>query len=74
MGDEGSTLVHVTTDSVRCVGAGQCAMISPEVFDQDDDGLVVVLQDRPAENLHDSVRQAADLCPARTIVLGATSA
>ncbi|MEU7481176.1 ferredoxin [Lentzea sp. NPDC042327] len=65
--------MHVTTDSARCVGAGQCAMVSPEVFDQDDNGLVVVLQDHPAEDLHDSVHQAADLCPARTIVLNTAS-
>ncbi|MFD8346243.1 ferredoxin, partial [[Kitasatospora] papulosa] len=31
--------MHVTTDHDRCVGSGQCAMQSPEVFDQDDDGL-----------------------------------
>ncbi|WP_335936453.1 ferredoxin [Streptomyces sp. PTD5-9] len=59
--------MRVTTDYDRCVGSGQCAMFSPEVFDQDDDGLVLVLQDEPAAPLHDSVRRAADLCPSRSI-------
>ncbi|GGY07157.1 ferredoxin [Streptomyces minutiscleroticus] len=59
--------MRVTTETDRCVGAGQCALLSPEVFDQDDDGIVVVLQPEPAEELREDVRQAEDLCPARTI-------
>jgi ferredoxin len=40
------------------------------VFGQrDDDGTVVLLNDRPPENEHDSVRQAADSCPAQAITI-----
>jgi ferredoxin len=42
-------------------------VLSPEVFDQGDDGIVVVLQTDPAEELHDTARQAAELCPSRAI-------
>jgi ferredoxin len=59
--------MRVTTERDRCVGSGQCAMLSPEVFDQDDDGLVLVLREEPAEALRDEVLQAADLCPSRSI-------
>ncbi|MYU32398.1 ferredoxin [Streptomyces sp. SID8358] len=59
--------MRVTTDRDRCVGSGQCAMLSPDVFDQDDDGLVVVLQERPDAELLEDVHRAADLCPSRTI-------
>ncbi|TAK68049.1 MAG: ferredoxin [Actinomycetota bacterium] len=53
-----------------CVGAGQCVLASPEVFDQnDDDGVVVLLQENPAEHLHESVREAASLCPAMAITI-----
>ncbi|WP_251091797.1 ferredoxin [Streptomyces sp. Caat 7-52] len=59
--------MRVTAERDRCVGSGQCALLSPEVFDQDDDGLVVVLREEPAEELRGEVLQAADLCPARSI-------
>ncbi|MEW2289747.1 ferredoxin [Streptomyces sp. NPDC047841] len=59
--------MRVTADRDRCVGSGQCAMLSPEVFDQDDDGLVLVLREEPAADHHESVHQAADLCPAQSI-------
>ncbi|MGW3465895.1 ferredoxin [Streptomyces olivaceoviridis] len=59
--------MRVTADRDRCVGSGQCAMLSPEVFDQDDDGLVLVLREVPAADLHEEVHRAADLCPARSI-------
>jgi ferredoxin len=61
--------MHITSDQARCVGSGQCAMLSPDVFDQGDDGIVVVLQDRPGEELRDEVLQAIDLCPSRSIAL-----
>ncbi|MFF8729230.1 ferredoxin [Streptomyces sp. NPDC015171] len=59
--------MRVTTERDRCVGSGQCAMLSPDVFDQDDDGLVVVLREAPGEDRRAEVLQAADLCPSRSI-------
>ena len=54
----------------KCVGAGQCAALAPEVFDQrDDDGVVIVLDDNPPQDLHDNTRRAAAACPALAIVL-----
>lgn len=32
-----------TVDRDRCIGAGNCVMNAPELFDQDDDGIVVLL-------------------------------
>ncbi|WP_318205425.1 ferredoxin [Streptomyces sp. SCL15-4] len=59
--------MRVTTERDRCVGSGQCALLSPEVFDQDADGLVTVLREEPAEDLREQVAQAAELCPSRSI-------
>ncbi|MCX4911483.1 ferredoxin [Streptomyces sp. NBC_00878] len=59
--------MRVSTDNDKCVGAGQCAMLIPDVFDQGDDGIVVLLQKEPAEDVHDDVRQAAVLCPSGSI-------
>lgn len=51
----------------KCIGAGQCVLAAPAVFDQDDDGIVVLLDAAPPESQHDAVRKAARLCPAVAI-------
>lgn len=60
--------MRVTVDPRVCVGSGQCALAVPEVFDQDDvDGTVVLLGDRPPAELHGPVREAVDRCPVSAI-------
>lgn len=60
--------VHVDRD--RCLGAGMCALTAPEVFDQDEDeGLVTLLDARPPRERHAAVRVAAGVCPAAAITL-----
>jgi ferredoxin len=50
------------------VGAGQCVLAAPEVFDQDDDeGLVVLLQEEPNAELVEGVRDAVSRCPSMAI-------
>jgi ferredoxin len=62
--------MRVELDEPRCVAAGQCAMVAPDVFDQrDDDGVAVVLDAEPAPELHESAREAAAVCPAAAIRL-----
>ncbi|KUM96385.1 ferredoxin [Streptomyces yokosukanensis] len=62
--------MRIRIDHDRCRGAGQCALNAPELFDQsDDDGTVVLLDDRPPPELHDSARIAAELCPNAVIRL-----
>jgi ferredoxin len=59
-----------TVDASKCVGAGVCALAAPKVFDQnDDDGIIVVLDDNPPTDQHDAVRDAAARCPAAVIAL-----
>lgn len=53
----------------RCVGAGQCTLVAPRVFDQrEEDGIVILLADHPpfAEVL-DEIREAQFVCPAQAI-------
>lgn len=54
-----------------CVGAGQCALVAPDLFDQDDDGIVLLLQPNPEGALVDAATRAARLCPARAIAVSA---
>ncbi|WP_405393604.1 ferredoxin [Microbispora hainanensis] len=60
--------MKVIVDETKCCGAGQCALIAPEVFDQrDEDGIVVLLEPEPAEDRHTAVREAAAVCPAGAV-------
>jgi ferredoxin len=60
--------MKVLIDQDRCVGAGQCVLAAPDVFDQrDEDGIVTLLQDRPPEAEHEQVREAGRICPALAI-------
>lgn len=61
--------MRITADNERCIGAGQCVLTAPAVFDQDDDGLVTVLAPEPGAELTDAVRRAGDLCPSRAITV-----
>ncbi|MER7057065.1 MULTISPECIES: ferredoxin [unclassified Streptomyces] len=60
--------MKVVADTDRCVGAGQCVRVAPELFDQgEDDGVVVVLNAEPGEALAPAAYEAVDLCPARAL-------
>ncbi|OPC79524.1 ferredoxin-1 [Embleya scabrispora] len=59
--------MRVSGDRNVCVGAGLCALTAPELFDQDDDGLVTVLTPHPEPRAHRAARQAADLCPSGAV-------
>ncbi|MEU6719109.1 ferredoxin [Nonomuraea sp. NPDC046802] len=62
--------MEVTVDQVKCVGAGQCVLVAPEVFDQrEEDGLVTLLDPAPGDHLRAAVDEAAALCPAAAIGL-----
>ncbi|GGP17299.1 ferredoxin [Nonomuraea glycinis] len=60
--------MKVMVDQDKCCGAGQCALIAPEVFDQrDDDGVVILLEAEPGADQHVAVREAAAVCPVGAI-------
>ncbi|MBQ1023719.1 ferredoxin [Micromonospora sp. C95] len=61
--------MKIEVDQEKCCGAGQCALIAPEVFAQRDDRIVVLLVPVPDESLHDPVRDAAEACPMSAITL-----
>ncbi|WP_431965764.1 ferredoxin [Nocardia sp. bgisy134] len=55
--------MRISADRERCIGAGMCALVAPEVFDQDEgDGRVRLFAPRP-QGGHAAVREAVDACP-----------
>jgi ferredoxin len=62
--------VKVMVDKEKCVGAGQCVLAADDVFDQnDDDGLVALLNANPPSDRLADVRHAAAVCPASAIAV-----
>ncbi|MCY1072448.1 ferredoxin [Nannocystis sp. RBIL2] len=57
--------MRVIVDLEKCCGAGQCVLLAPKVFDQRDDGIVILLDEHPPE----AVREAACVCPGAAIKL-----
>ncbi|MFF5447816.1 ferredoxin [Streptomyces sp. NPDC012888] len=62
--------MNLHADKGRCIGAGMCALTAPAVFDQDDDeGLVILLDASPPPDQHTAVRLAVGHCPASALTL-----
>ena len=62
--------MKVTVDKDKCIGSGQCVLASPDVFDQqEDDGIVVLLNSNPPADRAADVKQAAAVCPALAITV-----
>jgi ferredoxin len=62
--------VKIEIDQDKCVGAGQCVLAAPDVFDQrDEDGIVELLDAAPPTAQAGASREAAALCPAAAIVV-----
>ncbi|MFJ1910822.1 ferredoxin [Streptomyces sp. NPDC088147] len=62
-------MVHISVDTERCVGAGQCVLSAPDVFDQDDSGIVMVLEEPGDEPGREAARQAGLICPSQAITV-----
>jgi ferredoxin len=60
--------MEIQLADAKCVAAGQCVQAAPRVFDQDDDGIVMLI---PGDHSDDAsaVRQAIRVCPTRVISL-----
>ena len=61
------TPMRVIVDTDKCCGAGQCCLLAPKVFDQQDDGKVILLDPTPPQPLQAAVREAAVVCPGAAI-------
>ncbi|MFI0240549.1 ferredoxin [Streptomyces sp. NPDC016845] len=66
--------MDIAIDHDKCIGAGQCALIAPEVFDQRDDGMALLLVERPGAAQAPAVREAAESCPLSAISVAEESA
>jgi ferredoxin len=61
--------MKVELEADKCVASGQCVLAAMEVFDQDGDGIAILLDERPAAEHLDDVKEAIAVCPAAAIRL-----
>jgi ferredoxin len=61
--------MRVVVNRERCVASGVCSFEAPEVFDQDDEGIVVVLKEEVKSEDLVQTEQAIRSCPAAVIWL-----
>jgi len=59
--------MHIEADRDVCIGAGNCVLTLPKVFDQDDEGLVTLLEPDPPDDEAELVGRAVRLCPSGAI-------
>lgn len=60
--------MKVSIDQEKCVGAGQCVLTAPEIYDQrDEDGVAFLLVEEPEERHRAEVTESAQVCPAGAI-------
>ncbi|MFF8507410.1 ferredoxin [Streptomyces sp. NPDC015492] len=61
--------MRVTVEQSRCLGAGRCEQLAPEVFRQDEEGLSRVLVPEPDPASWPRVLQTVDLCPVQAVLI-----
>jgi ferredoxin len=61
--------LKVIVDRDVCQNHGQCVFAAPQVFELDEEGELVVLDDEPDESLRGAVEEAADVCPTQAITI-----
>lgn len=59
--------MRISADRDVCISAGNCVMVASAVFDQDDDGIVVVLVDDVPDGEEEHAREAVRLCPSQAL-------
>ena len=62
-------MLRARVDRPRCIGAGNCVLSAEAVFDQDDDGVVVLLAEEVPDGEEERVREAVKLCPSSALRL-----
>jgi ferredoxin len=57
----------VVVNRVLCESNALCMGVAPEVFELDDDDVLVILDERPPESLRAKVEEAVMLCPKQAL-------
>ena len=59
--------MRVVVDMMQCEGNALCMGVAPEIFDLNDDDVLMLLDEHPDEALRPRVEEAIRLCPKQAI-------
>ncbi len=59
--------MKVKVDSELCIACGACVSLVPEVYDWDDNGKAMALEDEVPADMEDEVKEALGSCPTEAI-------
>jgi len=66
-------MAKITIIPEKCIACGLCAVYAPEVFDYDDEGIVVLKDETATEKvlitIEENLLKAYQKCPTRAIIL-----
>ncbi len=62
-------MLEVSADRHECQSYGNCVLKAPDLFDLDDNGVVVVLDKTPGEEHRQQALSAVRACPVRALSL-----
>ncbi|SFO28427.1 Ferredoxin [Pseudonocardia ammonioxydans] len=66
-------MLNVGADYDKCEGYANCILAAPDVFDVNDDGVVVVLRDAVEESERERVGESVRACPVSALKLDPAS-
>jgi len=61
--------VRLIADRDACISSGNCLMVSEELFDADDDGVVLLRTEEVPASEEEHAREAVKFCPAAALRL-----
>lgn len=61
--------MRLEVDVDKCTGHGICESIADDVFEVQDDGLLIIDHDKAAKSYRDRLQQAVVQCPAAALRL-----
>jgi ferredoxin len=62
-------MIEIRVDRDACAGHGNCVLANPDVFDIDDDGLVVLVHSTVDDDRLASIQRSVYDCPTEAISL-----
>jgi ferredoxin len=63
-------MITIQVLAERCICSGNCVDLAPDLFDMDEDGIVVALADSVDESRRAELERAAQVCPVQAILVG----
>ncbi len=61
--------MRITVDRGGCEGLGMCESMAHEIFEVDDDDLLVIHDESPPESRRSEVKAAVESCPVQALRL-----